>query len=51
MTKEVLYPIWIQRNAKATSKSFLRGGTPMRPTKIPRGNRGSQENEGRTSVQ
>ena len=70
ITKGVHYPIWIQGNAKATSKSFLRGGTPEHPSesctfsqeksnKAMRymnggtgiGNRGSQEDEGRTSVQ
>ena len=33
MTKGVHYPIWMQRNAKATSKSFLRDGIPVRPKK------------------
>ena len=32
MAKEVHYPIWIQGNAKATSKSFLRGGIPEHPS-------------------
>ena len=32
MTKGVYYPIWMQRNAKATSKSFLRSGIPVRPS-------------------
>ena len=32
MTKGVHYPIWMQRNAKATSKNFLRGGIPVRPS-------------------
>ena len=32
MTKGVHYPIWIQGNAKATSKSFLRGGIPEHPS-------------------
>ena len=32
MTKGVHYPIWMQRNAKATSKSFLRSGIPVRPS-------------------
>ena len=30
MTKGVHYPVWMQRNAKATSKSFQRGGIPVR---------------------
>ena len=30
MTKGVRYHIWMQRNAKAISKSFLRGGIPVR---------------------
>ena len=70
MTKGVHHPIWMQRNAKATSKSFLRGGIPVRPSedcafnpekpnKAMRNsngrtglvNRGSQEDEGRTSAQ
>ena len=32
MTKGVHYPIWMQRNAKATSKSFLQGGILVRPS-------------------
>ena len=32
MTKGVHYPIWMQRNAKATSKSFLRRGISVRPS-------------------
>ena len=70
MTKGVHYPIWMQRNAKAISKSFLRGGIPVRPSKgctfsqetlnkaicylsgrTGAGNKGSQEDEGHTSVQ
>ena len=70
MTKGVHYPIWMQRNAKAISKSFLQGGIPVRPSegctfsqetpneaicyssgRTGPGNRGSQEDEGRTSVQ
>ena len=30
MIKGVHYPIWMQRNAKATSKRFIRGGISVR---------------------
>ena len=41
MTKGVHYLLWMQRNVKATSKSFLRGGIPVHPSE---GSTFSQEN-------
>ena len=32
MTKGVHHPTWMQRNAKAISKSFLQGGIPVCPS-------------------